>query len=30
MSSVTELLRGLGVTFKSMFETPVTYQYPEV
>ncbi len=30
MSSVTELLRGLAVTFKSMFETPVTFQYPEV
>jgi NADH-quinone oxidoreductase subunit I len=30
MGSVWELLRGLGVTFKSMFETPVTIQYPEV
>ena len=30
MGSVAELLRGLGVTFKSMFETPVTIQYPEV
>ncbi|MCJ7658116.1 MAG: NADH-quinone oxidoreductase subunit NuoI [Anaerolineales bacterium] len=30
MGSVTELLRGLGVTFKSMFEQPVTFQYPEV
>lgn len=26
----TELLRGLGTTFKSMFEKPVTIQYPEV
>ncbi|MGD2162406.1 MAG: NADH-quinone oxidoreductase subunit NuoI [Anaerolineales bacterium] len=25
-----EILRGLWTTFKSMFETPVTYQYPEV
>jgi NADH-quinone oxidoreductase subunit I len=24
-----ELLRGLGTTFKSMFEKPVTFQYPE-
>jgi NADH-quinone oxidoreductase subunit I len=30
MGNITELLRGLGVTFKSMFEKPVTYQYPEV
>jgi NADH-quinone oxidoreductase subunit I len=30
MGSITELLRGLGVTFKSMFEKPVTYEYPEV
>ena len=30
MGSVAELLRGLGVTFKSMFEKPVTFQYPEV
>ena len=30
MGSVTELLRGLGVTFKSMLEQPVTFQYPEV
>ncbi len=25
-----EILRGLWTTFRSMFETPVTYQYPEV
>jgi NADH-quinone oxidoreductase subunit I len=25
-----EILRGLWTTFKSMFETPVTYQYPEI
>ncbi len=25
-----ELLRGLWTTFRSMFERPVTYQYPEV
>ena len=25
-----EILRGLWTTFKSMFESPVTYQYPEV
>lgn len=25
-----ELVRGLWTTFKSMFEPPVTYQYPEV
>jgi len=25
-----EILRGLWTTFKSMFEPPVTYQYPEV
>jgi NADH-quinone oxidoreductase subunit I len=24
------LLKGLWMTFRSMFETPVTYQYPEV
>lgn len=30
MGSVMELLRGLAVTFKSMFEQPVTIQYPEV
>ena len=24
-----ELARGLGTTFKSMFERPVTVQYPE-
>jgi NADH-quinone oxidoreductase subunit I len=24
-----ELVRGLGTTLKSMFEKPVTYQYPE-
>ncbi len=27
---VTGLLKGLWTTFRSMFETPVTYQYPEV
>ena len=27
---VVELLRGLWTTFRSMFEKPVTYQYPEV
>lgn len=25
-----EFLRGLWVTFRSMFERPVTYQYPEI
>jgi len=25
-----EIVRGLGTTFKSMFEKPVTVQYPEV
>lgn len=25
-----EIVRGLGTTFKSMFEKPVTIQYPEV
>ena len=25
-----EILRGLSVTLRSMFEPPVTYQYPEV
>ncbi len=25
-----ELLRGLWTTFRSMFESPVTYQYPEI
>ncbi len=25
-----EILRGLWTTFKSLFEKPVTYQYPEV
>jgi len=25
-----EIMRGLGTTFKSMFEKPVTIQYPEV
>ncbi|HET7012087.1 MAG TPA: NADH-quinone oxidoreductase subunit NuoI [Anaerolineales bacterium] len=28
--SILALLRGLWTTFKSMFEAPVTYQYPEV
>lgn len=27
---VTGLLKGLWTTFKSMFEPPVTFQYPEV
>lgn len=27
---VTGLLKGLWTTFRSMFEPPVTYQYPEV
>ena len=27
---VTDLLKGLYTTFRSMFEKPVTYQYPEV
>lgn len=27
---IIEMLRGLWTTFRSMFETPVTYQYPEV
>ena len=27
---IIELLRGLWTAFRSMFETPVTYQYPEV
>lgn len=26
----TEIIRGLGTTFKQMFEEPVTVQYPEV
>src|SRR3990170_2796676 len=25
-----EILRGLSVTFRSLFDRPVTYQYPEV
>ena len=29
-SGVFEILRGLKTTFVSMFEKPVTYQYPEV
>jgi NADH-quinone oxidoreductase subunit I len=28
--SILALLKGLWTTFKSMFEPPVTYQYPEV
>jgi NADH-quinone oxidoreductase subunit I len=27
---ITELFRGLATTFRSMFEKPVTIQYPEV
>ncbi len=30
MMNPLEILRGLWTTFKSMFEPPVTYQYPEV
>jgi NADH-quinone oxidoreductase subunit I len=30
MTVITELARGLLTTFKSMFEKPVTIQYPEV
>jgi NADH-quinone oxidoreductase subunit I len=30
MMNPFELLRGLWTTFRSMFERPVTYQYPEV
>jgi NADH-quinone oxidoreductase subunit I len=29
LDPVWELMRGLGTTFKMMFERPVTYQYPE-
>jgi NADH-quinone oxidoreductase subunit I len=29
LDPVVELVRGLGTTFKSMFEKPVTFQYPE-
>ena len=29
LDPAVELVRGLWVTFKSMFEKPVTYQYPE-
>jgi NADH-quinone oxidoreductase subunit I len=29
-AQVHEILRGLSITFKSMFEKPVTIQYPEV
>jgi NADH-quinone oxidoreductase subunit I len=27
---VEQILKGMWITFKSMFEKPVTYQYPEV
>jgi NADH-quinone oxidoreductase subunit I len=30
IEAVVELARGLSVTFRSMFEKPVTIQYPEV
>ena len=30
MDVTVEFLRGLGTTFKSMFEKPVTIEYPEV
>ncbi len=30
MNKITPLLTGLWTTFKSMFESPVTIQYPEV
>ncbi len=30
MYDVTQVFKGLWTTFKSMFEAPVTYQYPEV
>src|SRR5262247_1984974 len=29
LDPIVELARGLWITFKSMFERPVTYQYPE-
>jgi NADH-quinone oxidoreductase subunit I len=29
LEPIVELARGLGQTFKYMFERPVTYQYPE-
>lgn len=29
-AKVTEIVRGLWITFRSMFEKPVTIQYPEV
>ena len=29
LEPLIELVRGLGTTFKQMFEKPVTYQYPE-
>lgn len=30
MAAITELVRGMLTTFRSVFEKPVTYQYPEV
>lgn len=30
MGAITELVRGMLTTFRSVFEKPVTYQYPEV
>ncbi|MGH2582976.1 MAG: NADH-quinone oxidoreductase subunit NuoI [Anaerolineales bacterium] len=29
LRSLLEVLRGMSITFKSMFEGPVTYKYPE-
>jgi NADH-quinone oxidoreductase subunit I len=29
LARINEIARGLWTTFRSMFETPVTYQYPE-
>src|SRR5574337_1096847 len=29
LEPLVELVRGLGTTFKMMFERPVTFQYPE-
>ncbi len=30
LDEVTAVMRGMWTTFRSMFEKPVTYQYPEV
>lgn len=30
MSGLIEVLKGMWITFKAMFERPKTYQYPEV